>query len=38
MIYDQLRELRRLAVILDSGHNTFADACAKIKALGGLSR
>ena len=36
MLYDQLRGPRRLAVILDGGHNTFTDACAQIRGLGGL--
>ena len=25
-----------MAVILDGGHNTFTDACAQIRGLGGL--
>ena len=36
MTYEQLTGPRRLAVILNGGHNTFTDACAQIRGLGGL--
>lgn len=35
-MYGQLAGPRRLAVILNGGHNTFSDACAQIRAGGGL--
>lgn len=35
-LYDGLSGPRRLAVILNGGHNTFTDACAQIRGLGGL--
>ena len=35
-LYGELPTPRSLAVILDGGHNTFTDACAQIRAEGGL--
>ncbi len=35
-LYGALPMPRSLAVILDGGHNTFTDACAQIRAEGGL--